>query len=68
MNITALADTRAQCLARLEELAGWGDSKDAEERAAYYAAQTAYQSAENAYQRELSLLTNEEIVALGIKP
>lgn len=68
MNIAALADTRAQCIGRLEELAGWAESKDPEERAAYYAAQTAYQTAENNYQRELQLLTNEEIVALGLQP
>lgn len=66
MDIRALADTRAQCAAKLESLSGFGDSKDVQERAAYYLAKGAYERAEREFRVAISTLTAEELAKLGI--
>lgn len=66
MNIPALLQTRADCLAKLEYLTGRAPHTDAEERNAFesalFEAKQSYMRAEENYQRAVSTMTAEEIL------
>ena len=70
MNLSALAQTRAECAARLEALDFLSSEGDPEENAAHLRAQAlaraAYREAELAYAGALATLSVAEIRALGL--
>lgn len=62
-NIHALAKVRLECAAKLEAL-----KAEAADPGGVALAELEYQSAEDAYQRALSLLTNAELISAGLQP
>ncbi len=69
MDIRALAKTRAECAERVEALGMMNVSHDGDkriaDRAQYALAESAYQKAEDEYQRAISMLTTAELIALS---
>lgn len=69
-DLHALARTRAECARRVETLKAQpnGLKDPVADALALAVAESNYQIAEDAYQRALSLLTNHELINLGLKP
>lgn len=61
-DLHALAKTRSECAERLEIVKGRGDQGEIAE------AELAYQQAEDSYQRAIAMLTNHELINLGLAP
>ena len=61
MDIRKLARMRDIRAAQLEQLAGWEESSDREERRLYAEAKVAYVRAEDAFQRATATLTLQEL-------
>lgn len=71
-DLHALAKARAQCAQRVAALRGAAVAASisaAREHLADVAkAESDYQAAEDAYQRAISMMTNFELIAAGLKP
>lgn len=68
MNLTELGRHRAQCLAALEECAGWNKSPNPKEREAYAHVLECYRRAEQRFAKATATMSQSELADFGIDP